>query len=156
MTHLQILLWLCVAAYGAHVLEEFVFDWRSWSQQVLNLPTRWEDFYITNCLVVVVGIVSVEISPEYPAVSLGFPALMLINATFMHVYPFLRKKARFSPGLITAVCLFWPLGACTMMAAPLSARVLVVAFVVGAALLATPIGFILLKNKPYFDQTRPY
>jgi hypothetical protein len=155
MTHLQIMLWLCVAAYGAHVLEEFVFDWRTWSQQVLHLPTRWEDFYVTNCLVIVVGIVSVEIAPEYPAVALGFPGLMLINATFMHVLPFLRTKGRFSPGLITAVLFFCPLGACTMGAAELSARVMVVAFAVGARLLAMPIGFLLLKRNSYFDQTRP-
>jgi hypothetical protein len=156
MTHLQIMLWLCVAAYGAHVLEEFVFDWRTWSQQVLHLPTRWEDFYITNCLVIVVGIVAVEIAPEYPAVALGFPALMLINATFMHVFPFLRTKGRFSPGLITGVLFFWPLATCTMLAAELNARVVIVAFAVGATLLATPIGFILLKRNSYFDQTRPY
>lgn len=155
MTHLQVMLWLCVAAYGAHVLEEFVFDWRTWSQQVLHLPTRWEDFYITNCLVIVVGIVAVEIAPEYPAVALGFPGLMLINATFMHVFPFLRMKGRFSPGLITGVLFFWPLGTYTMLAAELNPRVVVVAFAVGAALLATPIGFILLKRNSYFDQTRP-
>jgi hypothetical protein len=156
MSHLQIMLWLCVAAYGMHVLEEFVFDWRNWSQQVLHLPTRWEDFYITNCLVIVVGIVAVEIAPEYPSVALGFPALMLINATFMHVFPFLRKKGRFSPGLITAVLCFWPLGTYTMLATELNVRVVVTAFAVGAALLATPIGFLLLKNRPYFDQTRSY
>ena len=156
MAHLQIMLWLCVAAYGAHVLEEFVFDWRTWSQQVLHLPTRWDDFYITNCLVIVVGIVAAEIAPEYPAVALGFPALMLINATFMHVFPFLRTKGRFSPGLITGVLFFWPLGAYTMLAAELNVRVIAVAFAVGAALLATPIGFILLKRNSYFDQTRPY
>ena len=156
MTHLQIMLWLCVAAYGAHVLEEFVFDWRSWSQQVLHLPTRWEDFYVTNCLVIVVGIVAVEIATEYPAVALGFPALMLINATFMHVFPFVRKKGRFSPGLITAVLCFWPLGTYTMLAAELNVRVLVTAFAVGAALLALPISFLLLKENKYFDQTRPY
>ena len=156
MTHLQIMLWLCVAAYGAHVLEEFVFDWRSWSQQVLHLPTRWEDFYITNCLVIVVGIVAVEIAPEYPAVALGFPGLMLINATFMHVFLFLRKRGRFSPGLITAVLCFWPLGTYTMLAAELNVRVAVTAFAVGAALLAMPISFLLLKQNKYFDQTRPY
>lgn len=156
MSHLQIMLWLCVAAYGAHVLEEFVFDWLSWSQQVLHLPTRWEDFYITNCLVIVVGIVAVEIAPEYPAVALGFPGLMLINAIFMHVFPFLRKRGRFSPGLITAVLLFCPLGLYTMRAAELNVRVIIVAFAVGAALLATPIGFILLKRNRYFDQTRPH
>jgi hypothetical protein len=155
MTHLQIMLWLCVGAYGAHVLEEFVFDWRSWSQQVLHLPTRWEDFYITNCLVIVIGIVAVEIAPEFPSVALGFPGLMLINATFMHVFPFLRTKGRFSPGLITAVLFFWPLGTCTMLAAQPTAHLIVVAFAVGAALLGMPIGFLLLKQNSYFDQTRP-
>lgn len=156
MAHLQILLWLCVAAYGAHVLEEFVFDWRTWSQQVLHLPTRWEDFYITNCLVIVVGIVAVMIAPEYPAVALGFPGLMLINGIFMHIFPFVRTRGRFSPGLITAVLLFLPLGTFTMLAAEPSVRVVVTAFVVGAALLALPISFLVLKQRPYFDQTRAY
>ncbi len=156
MSHLQIMLWLCVAAYGMHVLEEFVFDWRSWSQQVLHLPTRWEDFYITNCLVIVVGIVAVEIAPEYPAAALGFPGLMLINGVLMHIFPFVLKRGRFSPGLITAVLLFLPLGICTMLAARPAAGDLVAAFSVGAGLLATPISFLLLKRKSYFDQTRPY
>src|SRR5271170_7546542 len=139
------MLWFCVAAYGAHVLEEFVFDWRSWSQQVLHLPTRWEDFYITNCLVIVVAIVAAMIAPEYPAVALGFPALMLINGTFMHVLPFILKRGRFSPGLITSVTMFLPLGICTIMAAGLKARSLIAAFAVGAALLAMPISFIVLR-----------
>lgn len=156
MTHLQILLWLCLAAYGVHVLEEFVFDWLNWSRQVLHLPTRWEDFYITNCLVVVMGIVAAEIAPEYPAIALGYPGLMLINATFMHVFPFLLKKGRFSPGLFTAVFFFWPLGICTMLAAEPNVRVVMMALLVGAALLATPISFLLLKRASYFDQTRPY
>lgn len=29
-------LWLCLAAYAIHVLEEFVFDWESWARRVLN------------------------------------------------------------------------------------------------------------------------
>src|SRR5271170_4582964 len=139
MSHLQIMLWLCVAAYGAHVLEEFVFDWRNWSQQVLHLPTRWEDFYITNCLVIVVAIVAAMIAPEYPSVALGFPALMLINGTFMHILPFIRKRGRFSPGLITSVTMFLPLGTCTMLAAHPTTGDVLIAFAVGAALLATPI-----------------
>jgi hypothetical protein len=56
--------------------------------------------------------------------------------------------------LITAVLLFWPLGIATIAAAEWNARILITAFVVGAALLATPIGFILLKQNAYFDQTR--
>jgi hypothetical protein len=156
MSHLQIMLWLCAAAYGAHILEEFMFDWRNWSQQVLHLPTRWEDFYITNCLVVVIAIVAALIAPEYPAVSLGFPALMLINGVFMHIFPFILKRGRFSPGLITSVTMFLPLGTCTMLAAHPTAGDLVIAFVVGAALLALPISFVVLRNKPYFDQTKQY
>jgi ABC-type glycerol-3-phosphate transport system substrate-binding protein len=53
MPELPALLWLCLAAYGIHVLEEFVFNWQSWARNVLHLPARWEDFYVTNALVVV-------------------------------------------------------------------------------------------------------
>lgn len=154
MTHLQTMLWLCVGAYGVHVLEEFVFDWQNWARQVLHLPAKWDDFYITNCLVVVVGVVSVEIAPTWPAVALGFAGLMLINATLMHVLPFILKRGRFSPGLITAVVLFYPAAIGAMRTVELKASDLVTAFVVGAALLATPIGFLILKQKPYFDQSR--
>jgi hypothetical protein len=38
--------------------------------------------------------------------------------------------------------------------AELNARVVIKAFLVGALLLTTPIGFIVLKQNPYFDQTR--
>jgi hypothetical protein len=151
---LQIMLWLCVASYGFHVIEEFIFDWRNWAIQVLHLPARWDDFYITNCLVVVVGVVAVFIAPEFPAIALGFPALMLINGTFMHVTPFILKGGRFSPGLITSILLFWPVGVLTMLAAHPDARTIIIALFVGAAMLATPIGFIVLKQRPYFDQTR--
>jgi hypothetical protein len=42
-----------------------------------------------------------------------------------------------------------------MMATPeLNVRVVMTALAVGALLLATPIGFILLDQKPYSDQTR--
>jgi hypothetical protein len=154
VTHLQTMLWLCVASYGFHVVEEFIFDWRNWARQVLHLPARWEDFYVTNCLVIVVGIVAVEIAPEFPVIALGFPGLMLINGTFMHVLPFIMKRGRFSPGLITSILLFWPVGTLTMLAAQPDVRTVIVGLLVGAAMLATPIIFIVLKQRPYFDQSR--
>jgi Protein of unknown function with HXXEE motif len=154
MTYMQTLLCACVAAYGFHVVEEFVFDWQSWAQHVLHLPARWVDFYVTNALVVVIGAVAVAIAPVWPGVALGFPGLMLINGAFMHVLPFVLGRGRFSPGLITSVLLFFPLGVATMKSAPINPAVLITAFGVGAALLATPIGFIVLKQKvPYFDQS---
>jgi hypothetical protein len=154
MTTLQPLMWLCVAAYGMHVLEEFVFDWQNWANSVLHLPAQWSDFYITNALVILLGVVAAEIAPPWPAVALGFPALMLINATFFHVAPIIWTRGRFSPGLITALLLFFPLGMGTIGSAHVGGAALTIAFGIGALLMATPIVFLRLKVKPYFDQTR--
>jgi hypothetical protein len=35
-------LWLATAAYGIHVLEEFVLDWRDWARSVIGLPVDWK------------------------------------------------------------------------------------------------------------------
>ena len=104
--------------------------------------------------VLLVGAVAVAIAPAWPSVALGFPGLMLINGFFMHILPFILKRGRFSPGLITAVVLFFPLGLATMKSVLLDRSAVVTALVVGAALLATPIGFLVLKSKfSYFDQS---
>jgi hypothetical protein len=153
MKTLQPMLWLCLAAYGVHVLEEFVFDWQNWARSVLHLPVQWGDFYITNALVILLGGVAGEIAPTWPAVALGFPALMLINATFFHLAPTIWTRGRFSPGLITALLLFFPLGIGTIESAHISGTALTVAFGIGALLMATPIVFLKVKVKPYFDQT---
>ena len=87
-----------------------MFDWQSWAQNVLHMPAQWKDFYITNAVVIVLGVAAAEIAPVLPAIALSFPALMLINATFFHMAPFTWTQGRFSPGLITAVLLFFPLG----------------------------------------------
>jgi hypothetical protein len=150
----QFLLWLCVSAYGVHVLEEFVFNWQSWARNVLHLPARWEDFYITNALVIVLGVVAVMIAPRWPLVASGFPFLLLINALGFHIAPFCWTRGRFSPGLITAVLLFLPLGIVTIRAAHLDLGSLVGAAGVGALLMALPIVFLKLDTRPYFDQDR--
>ena len=150
----QPILWLCLAAYGVHVLEEFVFDWQSWARNVLDLPAQWQDFYVTNALVIVLGVVAAEIAPVWPAIALSFPALMLINATFFHVAPFAWTRGRFSPGLITAVLLFFPLGIGAIQTSGVKSKGFALAFGIGVVLMATPIIFLKLKTKPYFDQTR--
>jgi len=152
MTILQSLMWLCVAAYSVHVLEEFVFDWQNWACNVLHLPAQWSDFYITNAVVVVIGVVAVEIAPVWPAIALGVPALMLINATFFHVAPVMWTRGRFSPGLITALLIFYPLGIKTILVARPDTSALATAFAVGALLMATPIVFIKMRVNSYFDQ----
>jgi hypothetical protein len=101
MNH-EIWLWVATAAYGLHALEEFMLDWKTWANKVLKLPVDWPIFYVVNALVVVLGIIAAEIGWRLPALSLAFPALMLINAVFFHILPFVVKK-KFSPGLISAV-----------------------------------------------------
>ena len=80
---------------------------------------------------------------------------MVINALFFHVAPFVWTRGRFSPGLITALLLFFPLGMQTIRASGLDRADIARAFGVGAALMATPILFLKFKaTTPYFDQTR--
>jgi hypothetical protein len=154
MNH-EIWLWVATAAYGLHALEEFMLDWKTWANKVLRLPVDWPLFYVVNSLVVVLGISASIVGWRLPAVALAFPALMLINAVFFHILPFVVKK-KFSPGLISAVGLFLPLGSWLFYGANrdgvLSATTAIIAVALGAALMAYPIVLLKLKDKPFFQQ----
>jgi hypothetical protein len=154
MSH-DVWLWVALAAYGMHVLEEFMFDWKNWANHVLHLPVDWPAFYVTNALVGVLGVVVSEIGWRLPAISLAFPAVMLINGFFFHVAPFVATR-KFSPGLITAVVLFFPLAGYLFYGAHLdgvlTATNALGAFVLGALLMASPIVMLKVRNKPFFRQ----
>jgi hypothetical protein len=156
---LALLCWLSTGAYAIHIMEEFILDWRNWARNVLKLPADWNVFYVTNSIVIVLGFVAAEIAPRLPVVALGFPALMLINATFFHVAPFLWKRGRFSPGLFTALLLFYPLGyACYRAQAGvvgLSSGEVAESLIIGGLLMMTPILFLKIKSGAYFNQDRP-
>jgi hypothetical protein len=151
------LLWLATACYGIHILEEYQLNWRDWARTALGLPVEWSDFYVVNALVIVLGVVAANLA-AWPVVALAFPAVMLINATFFHVLPFVRMGGRFSPGLVTALVLFYPVGiACYWRAATdgtLSAGTLIASLVLGALLMASPVVLLLIKDRPYFRQDR--
>lgn len=150
------LMWLATACYGVHVLEEYQLNWRDWARAVIKLPVEWNDFYIVNALVIVLGVSAAELAAHAPGLALGFPAVMLINATFFHVWPIIRTGGRFSPGAITAVALFYPVGvACYWRAAAdgvLTATTAIGSAVLGALLMACPVVLLLIKDKPYFRQ----
>ncbi|WP_167760145.1 HXXEE domain-containing protein [Paraburkholderia pallida] len=153
---LSTLAWLGMAAYAAHILEEYTFDWRGWSQSTLGLPVQWNDFYVTNAVVISLGIAQAMLAPTLPLAAIAFSGLMFINGVFMHIFPFLRT-GRFSPGVITSVLLFLPQsiamfhGALKTGAA--SIATLLFGFLIGAAALAFPIGMLMLRSRPYFRQT---
>jgi hypothetical protein len=157
MNHVYIL-WIATFAYAMHVMEEYTFDWKGWAVNVLKLPVTWVHFGIVNGAVVVLGISCSSVGWSLPAYALSLPALMLINATFFHVLPFLVTKGRFSPGLGTAVPLFYPIAIWSYYGAyldgVLSNQNLALSFLIGAGLMASPIVMLKLRLHPYFRQDR--
>jgi Protein of unknown function with HXXEE motif len=154
---LQTLAWLAMAAYALHIAEEFAFDWRNWARAVIKLPVEWSDFYVTNAIVLALGIAQAQLAPVLPLAPLTFASLMLINAVFFHILPFVRMRGRFSPGLITAILLFFPAGIAVWWKAgrevSLDWTTVVLAVAGGAALMAYPIIMLNLKDRPYFRQS---
>lgn len=151
------LIWISTMAYGVHMLEEFMLDWRDWARAVIGLPVEWHDFYVTNSLVVLLGIVCANLADTQPALALALPALMLINATFFHIAPMVKTHGRYSPGVTTAVLLFYPIGIACFWRAISNGSVttggVVLSFVIGAALMASPIVLLRVRGKPYFKQS---
>ncbi len=151
------LIWICTFAYGIHMLEEFMLDWRDWAEAVIKLPVTWPDFYVTNSLVIVLGICCANVAVTQPQLALVMPALMLINATFFHVAPMIVTRGRYSPGVFTAVVLFYPLGIAAYHRAISTGAVttggVILSFVIGAALMASPIVLLHVKGRPYFRQS---
>jgi hypothetical protein len=149
-------IWLATAAYGIHALEEFILDWRDWARAVIRLPVEWAHLYVVNFLVIVLGIVAANLAEVTPVLALSFPALMLINGIFFHVVPVIVTRGRFSPGLFTAIVLLLPIGlTCYRLASDagkLDLVSLVSSLLIGAALMATPIVLLRIKDRPYFRQ----
>lgn len=150
------ILWIATLAYALHVVEEFVFDWRTWASSVLRLPVSWALFAIVNGVVVVLGVACSEVGWRCPVFALSLPALMLINATFFHALPWILTRGRFSPGLGTAVLIFYPVAAWAYLGARadgvLSQEVFLLSLLLGALLMASPIVMLKLSRHRYFDQ----
>ncbi|MFT3987785.1 HXXEE domain-containing protein [Aestuariivirga sp.] len=148
--------WIALAAYAIHMLEEFMLNWRDWARAVIGLPVSWADFYVTNGIVVVLGIAQANLAPSLPFFPLAFASLMLVNAVFFHVLPVIRMRGRYSPGVTTAILLFLPVGISVFCSAHtaggLSWATGLGASAAGVLLMATPIVFLKIRDKPYFRQ----
>ena len=85
-----------------------------------------------------------------PEVSLTFPTLALVNALLFHIGPTVVQR-RFSPGTITAVLLFLPVGIWSYYGAyldgVLTIQIDVVSALGGAVLMAYPIVLLRLKGR---------
>ncbi len=145
--------WVALAAYAFHILEEYNYDWKTWAQKILKLDVDWNTFYVTNIIVLFFGISCAEVGWSHPTYSLMFPALMVINALFFHILPYIRSKRKFSPGLFTAIFLFIPIGIRSFSTAAelgVSTKSLVIAGFCGALVMVFPVFLIKTKDLDYF------
>lgn len=153
---LTIAAWLAMSAYALHIREEFTFDWRDWARDVIGLPVEWSDFFVTNSVVVVVGIAQAMLAATFPLAPLAYAGLMLVNALCLHFMPMIRQRGRYSPGAFTALVLFIPSVIWTWSAAVSTGVAgiwtIVGGVILGAALMAYPIIMLKLRSRPYFQQ----
>lgn len=151
----EFVLWIAIAAYGLHILEEYELNWRDWARAILGLPVEWGSFYVVNALVIVLGATCAAVGWRQPWFALAFPALMVINATFFHVLPVVVTRV-YSPGLATALLLFYPVAAWTYYGAwtdgILTAESGILSAVVAALLMAYPILLLRIKGWAFFRQ----
>ncbi|APC97505.1 HXXEE domain-containing protein [Francisella frigiditurris] len=150
MTH-QYLLWLGLAAYAVHVLEELTLDWRTWARSSLGFKNmEWGTFYIANAAVMFISIASAMVGWQLPAFGLIISALMLINGIFFHILPTLIQRI-ISPGVITATLLFLPISITTYYGAYLDGVLGISTFIssliLGGLLMASPIIFMRVNDK---------
>lgn len=146
----QFILWILVFAYAMHILEEYQLDWRDWANASLPVEVSWHDFYLTNGCAMFAAIAAAMVGWRAPAFSLIMPATFVINGVFFHIGPTLIQR-RLSPGVITSLLLYLPLGAWLYYGAwrdgVLSPQVLIISSLGGAAVMAWPIILLKLKKK---------
>lgn len=151
----EYVLWIATISYGLHMLEEYEYNWRDWVGKVLNLQVEWNEFYVVNAFVIILGISCAAIGWRRPEMALSFPAFMLVNATLFHIIPVLATRV-FSPGLFTAVVLFLPVAGSAFYGAwkdnVLTIKSGAIAGVLGFAMMMFPIVLQVTKRLPFFVQ----
>ena len=122
-------LWAVVAAVGVHVIEEYALNFIGWAALALRTPLTWQDFHLVNAGVTVYGIACAAVGWRVPSFSLSTAALVVLNAVGFHGGSSILT-GQYSPGTLTALLLFLPVGIGAYVAAYrdgiLTTRVLVI------------------------------
>ena len=106
--------WALLAAVAVHVMEQYVGSFVSCSPRPaarfrwFNLSFNLLQFALVNAGLLAVALAAALIWPEHPVFCLSLPALLLVN-TCLHLVPMVATR-RYSPGSVSAVLLFVPLG----------------------------------------------
>lgn len=149
MTH-EYLLWISLFAYASHIYEETVMDWKTWAMHISKFKNlQWTDFFVANFAVITLGVCTAMVGWKLPSFALIFPALQIINGLFFHLLPTVIYR-KYSPGLITACLLFFPISLWTFWGAfmdgVLSRGVAICSFSLAALIMAMPFIFLNLRE----------
>jgi hypothetical protein len=112
------LLWLLVAAYAIHVAEEWFAGFPAWVAQIVSRPMPPAAFVIINAVAMLLMVIGVRAAIRNEAngwIAVTIATIVLVN-TASHLLGALVTQG-YAPGLISAVVLYIPLGALTMMRA---------------------------------------
>jgi hypothetical protein len=146
----ELILWIAVPCFAAHVLEEYAFDWNGWIFELTGLEVGWPSFFLTNAAAVVLGLSCASVGWRLPSFSLIFPGMLFFNAVGFHLLPAVVKR-RYSPGLVTALLLFIPVATWAFKAAwqdgVLDNRTLFVSLIGGLFVMAFPVIVQRLKGR---------
>ena len=112
------LVWLLVGAYAAHLVEELVGGFPNWLGTVIGRPLAGRDFLIINAVGVGAMIVAAYLSATRATLrwlAVGMATVLLVNG-LLHLAGSLATGT-YSPGLITGIVLYVPLGQLVLLRA---------------------------------------
>jgi hypothetical protein len=148
---LTVLAWLAVGAYALHILEERILGWFAWAKKTMNLSMEWDTYTTVEVVLVILGVIAAMLAPAMPMLALAFVAMLVINVTFFHLLPMLIAGGQFSPGVISGVLLFYPIGYYAYSGSGATQTTMIWAIVIGAAVILWPMLLLKLKEQPYFN-----
>jgi hypothetical protein len=112
------LLWLFIPAYLVHAGEEWIFGFPAWIGSTVGRPLPDTAFLIINGVALVLAVFGLRAAmraDRYGWMAVAVATIMLVN-TVAHAAGAALTRS-YSPGLISAVVLYVPLGTLTMIRA---------------------------------------
>lgn len=142
--------WALTVAYAAHILEEYILNWKDWAEKTSNMTMKWSEFFVANFAVIILGISCSFVGFECPIFAYMFVGLAMVNALVAHIGTTIVKR-RFSPGLITSIFLFLPISTWAYIVAAnkgiLNSYFLIISLGSGFLIMSFPIILQLIKSR---------
>jgi hypothetical protein len=150
---LTVLAWLAVGAYALHILEEHILGWHGWARKSINLSMEWDAYTTIEVVLLILGAIAAMLVPAMPVLALAYAAFLVINVTFFHLLPMIISGGQFSPGVISGVLLFYPIGYYAYSTTAVPQNMIVWSVIIGAAIIGWPLLLLWMRKQPYFRGT---